>query len=176
MKYLTKEALYVALPIAIVAIAVDFYSAPSVYSSSDYNSSLILPDTNFAGPSSIPEEEADLLLEQFAATNPHKQARAVEAELLAKSDEEHSEPALRDGEQQLANLALRLSGVFEKKSVLYAFVRVRDLESGEETREIVTQGTSLGGLTVSRVDLERLLLVDSAGEQLELVLFKQSAG
>ncbi|WP_026957834.1 hypothetical protein [Aliagarivorans taiwanensis] len=175
MKYLTKEAVYLAVPLVLIAVAADYYFAPPMYSSNETGLAPINGDTSLNETAVVGSGDADALLELFAATNPHKKAKAAEAERLAEESEAESISVLREGEQQLASLALRLSGVFEKDSTLHALVRIRDLQSGDESREVLTKGARLGALTVDSVNLERLLLTDDDGERFELVLFKQSA-
>ncbi|MCW4446345.1 hypothetical protein OHV10_19070 [Vibrio splendidus] len=173
MKRLIKpQALYLGIVLAVIAIILDFMLSPSVDVHDDEPQVIDSLYTSVEADTSKINNEQKALLSHFSSINPLKIKKAEEDETTVE-EVKPVEPKLQEGEQQLLSLAIRLSAVFEQNQSMFAVVQMRDLTSGELSREVLRQGGGLSGFTVTHIGRDRVTLNSNSNETLELILFKQ---
>lgn len=116
--------------------------------------------------------EQQALLSHFAAINPLKIKKAAEEEKVVE-EVKPSEPKLQEGEQQLMSLAIRLSAVFEQNQSMFAVIELRNLETGEVSRQVLKANSVLSNYKVTHIGRDKVVLDSNDADTLELILFKQ---
>lgn len=173
MKRLIKpQALYLGIALAVIAILLDLMLSPSVDVHDDEPQVIDSLYTSVEADTSKVNDEQKALLSHFSSINPLKIEKAAKDETTVE-EVKSVEPKLQEGEQQLLSLAIRLSAVFEQNQSMFAVVQMRDLTSGELSREVLRQGGGLSGFTVTHIGRDRVTLNSNSSETLELILFKQ---
>lgn len=173
MKQLIKpQALYLGGVLAMVAMILDMTFSPSVDIHDDEAQVIKSLSARVEADMSKINTEQQALLSHFAAINPLKIKKAAEEEKVVE-EVKPSEPKLQEGEQQLMSLAIRLSAVFEQNQSMFAVVQMRDMTSGQLSREVLRQGGVLSGFTVTHIGRDRVTFNNDSNETLELILFKQ---
>lgn len=169
---LTTQSLSWAIPLVVLAVVLDITISPKVTVQSYGARSLTHRDVSYIDESTPKSEEVSSLLAHFASINPLK-AKEVEEAIDDKAEVESSEKALEAGEKKIMSSAIRLSAVFEQKNSMFAVIQLRNLETGEVSREILKANSVLSNYKVSHIGRDRIVLDSNDADTLELILFKQ---
>ncbi|MCZ0924056.1 hypothetical protein [Vibrio diabolicus] len=170
---LTTQSLSWAIPLVLLAVIIDITISPKVAVQSGGARSLTHRDVSYVEKSTPKSEEVSSLLAHFASINPLK-AKEAEEVIDGKAEVESSEKALEAGEKKIMSSAIRLSAVFEQENSMFAVIQLRNLETGEVSREVLKDNSVLSNYKVSHIGRDRIVLDSYGADVLELVLFKQN--
>lgn len=169
---LTTQSLSWAIPLVLLAVIIDITISPKAAVQSDGARSLTHRDVSYIDESTLKSEEVSSLLDHFASINPLK-AKEAEEVIDGKVEVESTEKALEAGEKQIMSSAIRLSAVFEQKNSMFAVIQLRNLETGEVSREVLKANSVLSSYKVTHIGRDRIVLDSNDADSLELILFKQ---
>lgn len=173
MKQLIKpQALYLGGALAVIAMILDMTFSPSVDIHDDEAQVIKSLSARVEADMSKFNTEQQALLSHFAAINPLKIKKAAEEEKVVE-EVKPSEPKLQEGEQQLMSLAIRLSAVFEQNQSMFAVIELRNLETGEVSRQVLKANSVLSNYKVTHIGRDKVVLDSNDADTLELILFKQ---
>ncbi|WP_063344283.1 hypothetical protein [Vibrio jasicida] len=169
---LTTQSLSWAIPLVLLAVIIDITISPKAAIQSDGTRSLTHRDVSYIDESTLKSEEVSSLLAHFASINPLK-AKEAEEVIDGKVEVESTEKALEAGEKKIMSSAIRLSAVFEQKNSMFAVIQLRNLETGEVSREVLKANSVLSSYKVTHIGRDRIVLDSNDADSLELILFKQ---
>ncbi|MFN1532428.1 MULTISPECIES: hypothetical protein [Vibrio harveyi group] len=169
---LTTQSLSWAIPLVLLAVIIDITISPKAAVQSDGARSLTYRDVSYIDEPMPKSEEVSSLLAHFASINPLK-AKEAEEVIDGKVEVESTEKALEAGEKKIMSSAIRLSAVFEQKNSMFAVIQLRNLETGEVSREVLKANSVLSSYKVTHIGRDRIVLDNNDADTLELILFKQ---
>lgn len=171
-QFIKPQTLYLGGALTVIAMILDMTLSPSVDIHDDETQVIKSLNTRVEADMSKTNTEQQALLSHFAAINPLKIKEAAEEEKVVE-EVKPSEPKLQDGEQQLMSLAIRLSAIFEQKNSMFAVIQLRNLETGEVSREVLKANSVLSSYKVTHIGRDKIVLDSNDADTLELILFKQ---